>query len=43
VVIALVLAITIAASLIKSARDPTARAHPGAVTGARRAEEAQKP
>jgi tellurite resistance protein TerC len=42
VVIAVVLAITTVASLIKSARDPTARAHPGAVTGMRTAKEAEK-
>jgi tellurite resistance protein TerC len=34
IVIAVVLAITTVASLIKSRRDPTARAHAGAVIGA---------
>ena len=34
IVIAVVLAVTTVASLVKSQRDPTARAHAGAVIGA---------
>jgi len=43
VVIAVVLVITIAASLLKSRRDPTARAHAGRVTGPRTRTEADRP